>query len=457
MGIYDVFYLSGADMMNTREVKLSGHIIDSLTLPKSLDLIMDMGGDFEILDVHVGKHKKDISHAKIKVIGKDESHLGEILDELGEIGAVIVEIKEIELLESQKDKTLPEDFYSTTNHPTYVRYNGEWVEVEDIEMDCMIVIDPEEKKAFENQRFSMLKETKFPEPGNHRFRRPRNKVPRALCLPIGKIKKGDLIVVGREGIKVVPPERPRGKKGVFEFMSSEASSEKPVRSIIEKIASEIKEIKEKKGKIAIVAGPAIIHTGSAPILARMIREGIIDVLFAGNALATHDIENALYGTSLGVCTKHGEAVVRGHRHHIYAINEINKAGSIKEAVDKGILTSGIMYECVKNNVPFVLAGSIRDDGPLPDVITDVIDAQEEMRKYAQNVDMVIMIATMLHSIATGNILPSYVKSICVDINPATVTKLADRGSAQVVSIVTDVGAFLPILYESLEGLDCIKE
>jgi lysine-ketoglutarate reductase/saccharopine dehydrogenase-like protein (TIGR00300 family) len=412
-------------MMNTREIKLSGHIIDSLILPKTLDLIMDMGGDFEILDVHVGKHKKDVSHARIKVIGTDEAHLGEILDELSEIGAVIVEIKEIELLPSNKDKTLPEDFYSTTNHPTYVRYNGKWIEVQEIEMDCMIVMDPEQEMAY--------------------------------CRPIGKIKKGDLIVVGREGIKVVPPERPRGKKGVFEFMSSEASSEKPVRSIIERIASEVREIKEKGGKIAIVAGPAIIHTGSAPILARMIREGIIDVLFAGNALATHDIENALYGTSLGVCTKHGEAVVRGHRHHIYAINEINKAGSIKEAVDKGILTSGIMYECVKNDVPFVLAGSIRDDGPLPDVITDVIDAQEEMRKYAQNVDMVIMIATMLHSIATGNILPSYVKSICVDINPATVTKLADRGSAQVVSIVTDVGAFLPILYENLEGLECIKE
>jgi len=411
--------------MNTREIKLSGHIIDSLILPKTLDLIMDMGGDFEILNFHVGKHKKDISHAHIKVIGKDTAHLGEILDELSEIGAVIVEIKEVELQESQKDKTLPEDFYSTTNHPTYVRYDGEWIEVEDIEMDCMIIMDLDSK--------------------------------RALCRPIGKIKKGDLVVVGREGIKVIPPERPRGKKGVFEFMSSEASSEKPVRSIIEKIASEIREIKEKGGKIAIVAGPAIIHTGSAPILARMIREGIIDILFAGNALATHDIENALYGTSLGVCTKHGEAVVRGHRHHIYAINEINKAGSIKEAVEKGILTSGIMYECVKNDVPFVLAGSIRDDGPLPDVITDVIEAQDEMRKYAQNVDMVIMIATMLHSIATGNILPSYVKSICVDINPATVTKLADRGSAQVVSIVTDVGAFLPILYENLEGLECIND
>lgn len=411
--------------MDIREVKLSGHIIDSLTLPKTLDLIMDMGGDFEILDVNIGKHKKDISHAKIRVIGDTESHLGEILDELSEIGAVISEIKEIELLSSEKDKTLPEDFYSTTNHPTYVRYDGNWIKVEDIEMDCMIVIDPESKRAY--------------------------------CRPIGRIKKGDLVVVGREGIKVEPPERPRGKKGVFEFMSSEASSEKPVRSIVEKIASEIREIKKRNGKVAIVAGPAIVHTGSAPILARMIREGIIDVLFAGNALATHDIENALYGTSLGVCTKRGEAVVRGHRHHIYAINEINKAGSIKEAVEKGVLTSGIMYECVKNNVSFVLAGSIRDDGPLPDVITDVIEAQDEMRKYVQDVDMVIMIATMLHSIATGNILPSYVKSICVDINPATVTKLADRGSAQVVSVVTDVGAFLPVLYENLEGMDCIKE
>jgi lysine-ketoglutarate reductase/saccharopine dehydrogenase-like protein (TIGR00300 family) len=412
-------------MMDTREVKLSGHIIDSLILPKTLDLIMDMGGDFEIIDVHVGKHKKDISHARIRVIGDSESHLGEILDELSEIGAVISEIKEIDLLPSQKDKTLPEDFYSTTNHPTFVRYDGKWIEVEDIEMDCMIVIDPENKKAF--------------------------------CRPIGQIKEGDLVVVGREGIKVEPPERPRGKKGVFEFMSSEASSEKPVRSIVERIASEIREIKKRNGKVAIVAGPAIVHTGSAPILARMIREGIIDVLFAGNALATHDIENALYGTSLGVCTKSGEAVVRGHRHHIYAINEINKAGSIKEAVEKGLLKSGIMYECVKNNAPFVLAGSIRDDGPLPDVITDVIEAQDEMRKYVQDVDMVIMIATMLHSIATGNILPSYVKSICVDINPATVTKLADRGSAQVVSVVTDVGAFLPVLYENLEGLECIKD
>ena len=409
--------------MYTREVELSGHIIDSLMLPTAFDIIMDKGGDFKVLDFQVGKRKKDISHARIEVYGKSEDNLGEILDELSEIGCIVVEIKEAELKPSPKDKTLPSDFYSTTNHPTDIRYKNHWIPVENIEMDCMIVFDSENNQA--------------------------------LCKPMNNIKKGDMVVVGREGIKVTPPERPRGKLGVFEFMSSEASSEKPFKSMIEKIASEIREVKENGSKIAVVGGPAIVHTGSAPILAQMIKEGIIDVVFAGNALATHDIENALYGTSLGVCVNTGEIVTRGHRHHIYAINQINQAGSIKEAVEKGFLKKGIMYECIKNNVPFVLSGSIRDDGPLPDVITDVIKAQDEMRKYIQDVDMVIMIATMLHSIAMGNILPSEVKSICVDINPATVTKLSDRGSAQVVGIVTDVEAFMPMLYQEITN-HCIN-
>ncbi len=405
--------------MYKREVKLSGHIIDSLILPNALDLIMDMGGDFKILEFEVGKLKGDISHARIQVEASNKILLGEILDELSEIGALVVEIKDVNLLKSENDKTLPADFYSTTHHPTQIRYNEEWVMVENIEMDCMIVVDPVNDRAF--------------------------------CEPIGRIKKGDLVVVGREGVQVFPPERPRGKQGVFEFMSSEASSEKPIKSIIKNIASEIKEVKKRGGKIAIVSGPAVVHTGSGSILASMIKEGYIDLIFAGNALATHDIESALYGTSLGMDVITGEAVTRGHRNHIYAINEINKAGSIKDAVDKGLLDNGIMYECVKNNVPFVLAGSIRDDGPLPDVITDVIEAQDEMRKHVHDVDMVIMISTMLHSIATGNMLPSHVKSICVDINPATVTKLSDRGSAQVVGIVTDVGTFLPVLYNELKS------
>ena len=407
--------------MNQREIELFGHIIDSLLLPKTLDIIMDQGGDFKIINLDVGKRKSDISKANIIVSADSSSLLNQILDELGEVGVTISNTEEIELVLSPKDKVAPNNFYSTTNHVTHVFYKGNWLLVENIEMDCMVIIDKDKK-------------------GNTK----------AHCKPINRIRKGDLVVVGREGIRVTPPERPRGKKSVFKFMNSEVSSEKPLMSIIRNIASEIKQIKSQGGKIAIVGGPAIVHTGSADLLAKMIKKGYVGVIFAGNALATHDIENVLYGTSLGVCVKTGEVLSRGHTHHMRAINTINGSGSIKEAVDDGTLKKGIMYECIKNEVPFVLAGSIRDDGPLPDVITDVIEAQEIMREYARDVDMVIMIATMLHSIATGNILPSKIKSICVDINPATVTKLADRGSAQILNVVTDIGTFLPTLYAELE-------
>ncbi|MDL2246713.1 TIGR00300 family protein, partial [Methanobrevibacter sp. OttesenSCG-928-K11] len=388
-------------------------------LPKTMDLIMDKGGDFDILEFDVGKRKSDISRAKILVSADSPDLLNNILDDLTGLGASIAEIKEAELVPSPKDKVAPEGFYSTSNHITHVLNKGDWLVVEDIEMDCMVVIDENERKAF--------------------------------CKPISNLKEGELVVVGHDGIKVTPLQRSRGKKNTFEFMNSEVSSEKPLMSIVDNIAREMKEIKEKGGKIAIVGGPAIVHTGSADILASLIREGYIDVLFAGNAIATHDIEAAIFGTSLGVDIKTGEIVSHGHTHHMRAINKINNSGSIKEAVEDGTLKKGIMYECVKNNVPFILAGSIRDDGPLPDVITDVIKSQEKMREYTQDLDMVIMISTMLHSIATGNLLPSRVKTVCVDINPSTVTKLSDRGSSQAVGIVTDIGAFLPVLQESLQN------
>ncbi len=404
--------------MFKREIELSGHIIDSLTLPKTMDIIMDKGGDFDILEFDIGKRKSDISKAKIMVSAESPDILNSILDELNFIGVSISEIEEVNLVASPKDQVAPEGFYSTSHHVTHIYYKDEWILVNDIEMDCLIVIDEEAKTA--------------------------------SCKPIADIKKGDLIVVGREGVKITPPQRARGKQGVFEFMNSEVSSEKPMMSIINDVASEIKEIKSKGGKIALVGGPAIVHTGSAGIVAQLIKEGFIDVIFAGNALATHDIECDQFGTSLGVNVKTGEVVAHGHTHHMRAINRINRSGSIREAVEDGTLKSGIMYECIKNDVPFVLAGSIRDDGPLPDVITDTVESQKLMRKYVQEVDMVIMISTMLHSIATGNLLPSRVKSICVDINPSTVTKLSDRGSAQVVGIVTDVGAFLPVLYGALQ-------
>lgn len=404
--------------MNTRTIELSGHIIDSLTLPKTMDLVMAKGGDFDIVEFEIGKRKSDISTAKMVISADTPEKLNMILDELSRLGATISELKEVELVASTKDKVAPEGFYSTSNHTTHVLYEGNWIVVENIEMDCTICIDEETKKAY--------------------------------CKPLADIKAGDMIAVGREGIRITPPQKSRDTQQIFEFMNSDVSSEKPLMNLIRGIASEIKEIKGKGGKIAIVGGPAIVHTGSGKYLASLIREGYIDVLLAGNALATHDIESNLFGTSLGIEVETGEIVSHGHTHHMRAINRINQSGSIKEAVEDGTLNGGIMYECVKNDVPYVLAGSIRDDGPLPDVITNTVEAQELMRHYAQDVDMVIMIATMLHSIAMGNLLPSKVKSVCVDINPSTVTKLSDRGSAQVLSIVTDIGTFLPLLYNALK-------
>ena len=404
--------------MNKRTIELSGHIIDSLTLTKTMGIIMDNGGEFDILEIDVGRKKTDESHAKIEVSADSPELLESILDELSVLGASIDDIKEVNLVESPKDKVAPEGFYSSSNHTTHIFYGGDWIPVEEIEMDCLVVVDEEEKRAF--------------------------------VKPIADVKAGDKIVVGLDGVRVTPPQRSREEQQVFEFMNSDVSSEKPLMNLINSIASEMKEIKAKGGKIGIVGGPAIVHTGSGKYLASLVKEGYIDVIMAGNALATHDIESNLFGTSLGIEVETGKIVAHGHTHHMRAINRINKSGSIKEAVEDGTLTGGIMYECVKNDVPFVLAGSIRDDGPLPDVITDTAEAQKIMRHYAQEVDMVIMIATMLHSIATGNLLPSRVKSICVDINPSTVTKLSDRGSAQVVGIVTDIGTFLPLLYNAIQ-------
>ncbi|WP_457611671.1 ornithine cyclodeaminase, nickel-pincer nucleotide-dependent [Methanocaldococcus sp.] len=415
--------------MFMREIELRGHIIDSLILPKVFDKILEMGGDYKVLEFEIGKKKEDPSYAKILVIGKDEKHVDEILMELRDLGAEIPEIEDVELKPAEKDMVLPEGFYSTTNHKTFIKYKGRWIEVENQKMDGVIVVYPEEMRA----------EVKT----------------------IRNVKKGDLIVVGHKGIRVIPPEKPR-ESGVFEFMKSEASSEKPKKTVIRQIAEEMYKIKEKvketkKGGIVVVAGPAVIHTGARDALAKLIKMGYVQALFSGNALATHDIELSLYGTSLGVDVKTGKSVPGGHSHHLRAINTIMREGSIKNAVENGVLKEGIMYECIKNNVPYVLAGSIRDDGPLPDVITDVVEAQEKMRELLKGKDMVLMLSTMLHSIATGNLLPSWVKTVCVDISPAVVTKLMDRGTSQAIGVVTDIGVFLPMLVEELERLENERE
>lgn len=401
-----------------REIELKGHIIDSFLLPKVFDKVMDMNGEFEILQFDIGKHKTDTSYARLMIKGKDQEHLEDIIAELHRLGACLPEAEDAVVEMAPKDKVVPKGFYSTTNHTTYVKVDGEWHPVRDQKMDAMIVITDHS----------------------------------ATCTTLGHVKKGDRVVVGNSGIRVVPPERPRGHS-IFDFMGSQVSSERPSQALIREIAEEIFEVKENGGKIVVVGGPAIVHTGGQQALAELVRKGYVDALLAGNALAAHDIEYNLYGTSLGMDLKTVELAPEGHKHHIYAISEITRAGSIKEAVKQGVLTGGIMYECTVNDIPYVLAGSIRDDGPLPDVITDTMKAQDMMRDQVKDADIVLMLATMLHSIATGNCLASSVRTICVDINPSTVTKLMDRGTAQAIGIVTDVGTFLPWLAEELDTLE----
>lgn len=404
-------------MGESQEIELRGHIIDSGIMTQLFDRVMDMGGNFEILVFDIGKKKTDPSYARLRIKASSNEKLRSILSEVHRLGARPVEVKDVFLVAAEADRVVPKGFYTTSNHPTEIKYMGEWIPVESIEMDFLIVVDSKMKKA--------------------------------SAVALGKIRKGDLVIVGEQGVSVNYPERPR-EESTFEFMHGTVSSERPSETLIARIAREILDVRKKGGKIAVVGGPAIIHTGADKALAELIRKGYIDVLFAGNALPTHDIEYNIYGTSLGMDISTGKPVMGGHKHHLYAISEIMRAGSIKNAVDSGIVKSGIMYECVRKNIPFVLAGSIRDDGPLPDVIQDVMEAQDAMRRHIEGCSMVLMIATLLHSIAVGNCLPSKVKTVCVDINPAHLTKLMDRGTTQAIGIVSDAGTFLPLLAKQLE-------
>ncbi len=392
-------------------VELSGHIIDSLILPKVLDLIVNLGGDFEILQVQVGHRRTDRSYAQILVEAKSSDVLDQILARVREHGALSLDEGEgsVRLESAPQDGVFPEGFYATTNLATLIRLEEKWLEVQLPEMDCGIRVDVSRK--------------------------------RAESVPLHKVKKGDLTVVGHRGVKVLPVER-QVPHEVFEFMSSSVSTERPKGLLIREIAESMKKVRRDGGKILVVAGPGLIHTGASQNLVEMIERGYVQVLFGGNGLAVHDIETALYGTSLGVYLDKKLRAIEGHEHHLWAINKIRRAGGIKQAVEQGLLTRGVFYTCVKNGIDFLLAGSIRDDGPLPDVITDVLKAQDLMREKVRTVSFVLMMATTLHAIATGNLLPASVKSVIVDINPSVVTKLADRGTFQAMGLVTDVEPFL---------------
>lgn len=403
---------------HAQEVEVKGHLIDSMILGRILDTIMDLRGDFQVLDFRVGKKKKEESTSRLLVIGNDKGHLERLLESVYREGAQPLRIGEVVLEQARNDMVLPDTFYSTTNNPTQVYFKNSWLNVKNMMMDKCITLDVENKTA--------------------------------ECKMIREIRKGDMIVTGEQGVRIIPQERPREGVDIFQFMSSSSSSERPTQQIARKVAYDIFNTKEiSHGKIAVVSGPVIVHSGASAALAQLIRMGYVDGLLAGNALAVHDIENATMGTSLGMHVRDGTLAVRGHRNHMQAINEVFKAGSIKRMVTRGTLRSGIMYECVSKKVPYVLAGSIRDDGPIPDVVTDVVQAQQMYKKLLENVRMVLMFSTMLHSIAVGNMLSSSVKVVAVDISQPVVTKLLDRGTTQAIGVVTDVGTFLPMVVEHL--------
>ena len=401
--------------METEVIEVSGHIIDSLLLAKVLDLILEAGADYRVVDVEIGRANQDPSRARVEITSPDRAALDRLLEQLQVHGANRVSQRPATAVACDQDGVLPAGFYSSTNLVTRVLTEDGWVPVENAEMDCAVVLA---------------------EDG------------RARTVPMHRVRVGDAVVVGMEGVEVAAPSRPRGSSP-FEFMASEVSSEKPKALLVAEVARRVSEAKAAGGKVLAVCGPAVVHTGAAPDVARLVSEGWIDVLFAGNGFATHDIESNVLGTSLGVSVKEGTPTEHGHANHLRVINEVRRRGSIAAAVADGYIPGGVMYECIRAGVPFVLAGSVRDDGPLPDVVTDMVVAADAMRDRLEGVAVALMLASTLHAIATGNLLPAGVETYCVDINQAVVTKLADRGSHQALGIVTDVGLFLRDLASEL--------
>jgi lysine-ketoglutarate reductase/saccharopine dehydrogenase-like protein (TIGR00300 family) len=408
---------------SVEEVEVRGHIIDSLILPKVLDTITAAGGSFRIKNVTIGHDRKDPSYAAIEVQAANDEALQEILAQIADHGATPTAGGDCRLDDADVDGAFPEGFYSTTNQRTEVRWQDKWLPVADQEMDCGLTLDPSAATV--------------------------------RCVPMSEVVRGMPIVVGHMGVRVFPLER-LAQDHSFAFMNSAVSTEKPKGVIIRQIARQLFDNRQGPGKSLLVGGPAIVHTGSGALICDLLRGGYVHKLFAGNALAAHDIEQSLFGTSLGVNVLEGSLADAGHEHHLRAINRIRRAGSIAAAVDQGVLKSGIMFECIKNGVEFLLAGSIRDDGPLPDVVTDALENQRLMRQSIRDVTFCLMIATTLHSIAVGNLLPAWVKVVCVDINPSTVIKLNDRGSFQTIGLVTDVEPFLRALVNEIRRLEVLE-
>ena len=406
--------------MFSETIELRGHIIDSLILPKVLDEILRAGGNFKIREIKIGERRADQSYARIEVSGPTHETLDELVLRLRQHGAEITEKVDVQLAPAPAEGVFPADFYVTTNQQTFITLDGKEIEVHPAIMDSGIAVDRE--------------------------------AGRATAVKFYEVRKGMKIVASHQGIRVAPIQRSTARTDAFEFMSN-VSVEQPKSAIIREMAREFKRTRDGQGRILVVAGPAVVHTGAAEHLERLIQWGYVDLLFAGNALAVHDIENALFGTSLGVNLGRADLADQGHENHMRAINAVREAGGIARAVETGLLQRGIMCSCVRHGVEFVLAGSIRDDGPLPDVITDAIEAQKAMREKISGVSIALMMGTMLHSMAVENLLPASVKTVCVDINADVVNKLTDRGTFQTVGLVTDIEAFLRELTDCLSNLD----
>jgi lysine-ketoglutarate reductase/saccharopine dehydrogenase-like protein (TIGR00300 family) len=412
--------------VESRVIRMEGHLLDAGLINRALDLIVEMGGSFQVLKFNLGEQRQSTSAAEVRVSAPSHEVMEEIISQLIDLGAV-------DLPQDERDSKLepviqagvaPDDFYVSTIYPTEVRVNGEWLKVQNQRMDGAIAIS----------------------------QTPNGIV--AKCKLLRDLEIGDKVVVDVLGIRTVRKAESREQRNSqeFSFMSSGVSSERRVELVVEQVAWELRKIKDSGGKVVVTAGPVVIHTGGGEHLSQLVREGYVQGLLGGNAIAVHDMEQNLLGTSLGVDMKRGVAVRGGHRHHLKVINIVRRFGSINKAVEAGVVKSGVMYECVKNNIPFSLAGSIRDDGPLPDTQMNLILAQQEYSQIIQGADMILMLSSMLHSIGVGNMTPAGVKMVCVDINPAVVTKLSDRGSIESVGVVTDVGLFLSLLIQQLDKL-----
>ena len=388
-------------------VEAEGHLIDSQLLNAIFDKVIERRATFEVLRFDIGRTNDEFSRLTLRVAAGERQRLQGLVEDLIPLGCHAESAQEAVLKAAEGPACVPDDFYSTTNHRTWVRHDGRWMQVGRQRMDAVIVVGSEG----------------------------------AVCRKLRDVRAGDAVVCGVEGVRVSPEFRERDRLG-FAFMTNDVSTERRVEVSVRKVLAMMREVKAAGGRIVFVAGPVVVHSGGGEYFADLIRRGYVDALLAGNALAVHDVERALFGTSLGIDLEAGVAVAEGHRNHMRAINAVNRAGGLREAVAGGVLRSGVMYEAIRHGVEYVLAGSIRDDGPLPDTEMDLLVAQERYAAALRGARMVVMLSTMLHSIGVANMLPSSVRVVCVDINPAVVTKLADRGSSQTAGIVTDVGLFL---------------